>query len=336
MQISSLWPRVRDYFGRIFRRKPEKPGHFVEGSKFSWRGWLSAAPWIWPSRDYLLYVPRGYGGWRRRVLVVLIHGCKQSPEDIAAGSRIAAMADKQGWLVLLPRQSDKANPWSCWNWFDKATSGGRGEAAIVAAQIRAVRRSHRVHPRRVFVAGMSAGGCLAAVMGVRHPDLFAGVFIHSGIACGGATSAMDAMHVMAHGALARYEQVAEKARLDAPPKSLPIPVLVVQGGADDVVADINAVQLVRQYLVLNGRLVASDPPSNELPPPDAETTEPLPAARTQITSEWGKPPPSIVRLVRVPQLAHAWSGGDEALPYNDSHAPDATALLAAFVAEHTA
>jgi poly(hydroxyalkanoate) depolymerase family esterase len=336
MEPTSLWSRIRDRLRRLFTRAPEEPGHFVEGSKFSWRGWLAAAPWIWPSRDYLLYVPRGYSGWKRRVLVVLIHGCKQSPEDIATGTRIAAMADQHGWLVLLPRQTDKANPWSCWNWFDKATSGGRGEAAIVAAQIRAVRRSHRVHPRRVFVAGMSAGGCLAAVMGVRHPDLFAGVFIHSGIACGGATSAMDAMSVMTNGAIARYEQVAEKARLDAPAKAFPLPVMVIQGGADRVVAEINAVQLVRQYLVLNGRLVASDQPPPELPPPDAEATQVLPGARTQIASEWGKPAPAVVRLVRVPQLAHAWSGGDEVLPYNDSHAPDATALLAGFIAEHTA
>jgi poly(hydroxyalkanoate) depolymerase family esterase len=330
----SLWSRVRDYFGRILRRKPEEPGHFVEGSKFSWRGWLAATPWIWPSRDYLLYVPRGYGGWKRRVLVVLIHGCRQSPEDIATGTRIAAMADTHGWLVLLPRQTDKANPWSCWNWFDKSTCGGRGEAAIVAAQIRAVRRSHRVHPRRVFVAGMSAGGCLAAVLGVRHPDLFAGVFIHSGVACGGATSALDAMHVMTHGASPRYERVAEMARATARPRALPVPVLVIHGGADRVVAAINAVQLVRQYLVLNGRLIATDEPPSELPPPDAETTVVLGDARTQTTVEYGKP--AQVRLVRVPQLAHAWSGGDEALPYNDSHLPSATALLAAFVAEHIA
>jgi len=176
--LEKLRSRARDLLDRIFRRKPPEPGRFVSGSKFSWRGWLASGTWVWPSREYLLYVPRGYGGWRRRPLIVLMHGCRQTPELIAAGTRIAAAADANGWLVLLPRQSAKANPWSCWNWFDAATGAGRGEAAIVAAQVRAVRRTYRIHPRRIYAVGMSAGGCLAAALGLRHPKLFAGVFIH--------------------------------------------------------------------------------------------------------------------------------------------------------------
>src|ERR1700687_1964389 len=174
-----------------------EPGRFEIGSNFSWRGWLASHPWIWPSRDYLLYVPRGYGGWRGRPLILRIHGCKQTPEDISAATRsaatrsaatrIAARADANGWLVLLPRQVAKANPWSCWNWFDTATSAGRGEAAIVAAQVRAVRRAYRVHPRKVYVAGFSSGGGLASAVAVSHASLFAGVFVHSGLAGGAAT-----------------------------------------------------------------------------------------------------------------------------------------------------
>src|ERR1700676_507720 len=170
-----MWSRLGELVQRLFRRKPPEPGRFVTDRKFSWRGWLAATPWVWPARDYLVYLPRGYGGWSRRPLIVLIHGCRQTPEDFAAGTRIAALADRYGWLLLLPRQRDKANPWSCWNWFDRATVAGNGEAAIVAAQIRAVRRAYRVHPRRIFVAGLSAGACLATVLGMRHPKLFAGV-----------------------------------------------------------------------------------------------------------------------------------------------------------------
>src|ERR1700737_3735670 len=169
---------ARDLIARIFGRKPPEPGHFVSGSNFSWRGWLGSGPWLWPSRDYLLYVPQGYGGWRRRPLIVLIHGCKQTPEEIAAATRIAATADENGWLGLLPRQGAKATPWAGVNWFDPATSAGKGEAAIVAAQVKSVLRSHRVHPRKVYAVGMSAGGCLAAVLGLRHPTLFAAVSVH--------------------------------------------------------------------------------------------------------------------------------------------------------------
>ena len=330
--LDKLRSRVRDLVARIFRRRLPEPGRFEIGSNFSWRGWLASHPWIWPSRDYLLYVPRGYGRWRRRPLIVLIHGCKQTPEDISAATRIAARADANGWLVLLPRQVAKANPWSCWNWFDTATSAGRGEAAIVAAQVRAVRRAYRVHPRKVYAVGMSAGGCLAAVLGLRHPKLFAGVFVHSGVACGAASAPLTAMRVLTYGADTNYEKIGANARADAPRRALPVPLLAIGGADDTAVAEINTIQLVRQYLVFNGKLVQQPNPPNVLPPADHEITSTLPAGRVMTVSDYRDGARLVVRRVRVTGLGHAWSGGDDAFPYNDSNPPDATALLAEFVA----
>lgn len=324
--LEELRKRIGDLFARIFRRKPPAPGHFVKGSKFSWHGRLDAAAWIWPSREYLIYVPRGYSRWRRRPLVVLLHGCKQTPEDFAASTGIAALADRHGWLVLMPRQVGKANPYSCWNWFDTATSAGRGEAAIVAAQIGAARRKYRVHPRRVFVAGFSAGGCLAAVLGVKHPEVFAGVFVHSGAACGAASGPMVAMKVMKNGANTVYEEPAQQARAAAPRGALPLPLLVVHGARDSVVAEVNGVQLARQYLILNGRALTEGSRS-ELPEADRHSTVELPGGHTVTTSDYRE----RVRVVRVAGLDHSWSGGDDAFPYNDPRPPAATELLGEFV-----
>lgn len=331
--IAKLWAAAREWAARLFRRKPAEPGRFVADSKLAWRGWLAVTPWLWPSREYLVYVPRAYGGWRRRPLLVLLHGCRQTPEDFAAATRIAALADSNGWLVLLPRQSSKANAWTCWNWFDKATSAGRGEAAIVVAQIRAVRRAYRVHPRRIFVAGMSAGGCLAAVLGLRHPKLFAGVAAHSAVACGAASGPMAAMQVLAHGADTAVEQIGATARDAASRRALPVPLLVVHGGDDHVVSLRNARQLVRQYLVFNGRLDPKEMAPDELPPPDREITQQLSPGRTATTIEYRDGARTLVRMVRVDGLGHAWSGGDATFPYNDPLPPDATALLGAFVAD---
>lgn len=328
-----LWSALRAWTARLFRRKPAEPGRFVADRALSWRGWLSVMPWLWPSREYLVYVPRAYGGWRRRPLLVLLHGCRQSPEDLAAATRIATLADNHGWLVLLPRQSSKANAWTCWNWFDKPTSAGRGEAAIVAAQIRAVRRAYRVHPRRVFVAGMSAGGCLAAVLGLRYPKLFAGVAVHSAVACGAASGPIAAMQVLSHGADTQTELIAAAAREAAPARALPVPLLVIHGDADHVVALRNARQLVRQYLVFNGRLVAQALPPDELPPPDRETAQAVAPGRTATAIEYRNGARTLVQMIRVDGLGHAWSGGDAAFPYNDPQPPDATALLGAFVAD---
>lgn len=319
---------IRRAIERIRRRAEPVAGRFVSGRKVSLRGRLHSVPWLWPSREYLLYVPRGYNRWKRRALVVMLHGCRQTPEEFAQATRITQLADANGWLVLLPRQTDKANAWSCWNWFDTATSAGRGEAAIVLAQIRAVQRHFRVHPRRIFLAGFSSGGALAAALGLRHAKHFAGVFVHSGLACSAASGPANAIEVMRRGAASDPERVGAQAR--AARGAVRLPLLVIQGDADDVVAPVNAVHLVRQYLALNGRAAGAGE-GDELPAAVRDATSALPGGRTVRSVEYRDGRRLLVAAVRVAGLGHAWSGGDTKFPFNDAAAPDATAQLGRFV-----
>lgn len=174
---------------------------------------------------------------------------------------------------------------------------------------------------------------MAAVLGVQHRKLFAGIFAHSGVACGAAAGPMTALDVLAHGADSPYERVAAAARDEAPAGALPLPLVAVQGERDEVVAGINAVQLTRQYLVLNRRLAPETLGRDELPTPDAHATEALPDGRTMTITDYREGERTLARLIRVAELGHAWSGGDAALPYNDPHPPDATGLLGEFVIE---
>lgn len=331
--MRNLGARFREFFAGLFRRKPPAPGYFVKGRKTSLRGWVRAAPFLWPSREYLLYIPRGYGGWKRHRLVVLIHGCKQTPEEFAAATRIAALADERGWLVLLPRQTDKANVWRCWNWFDYATGEGRGEVAIVVAQIRAVRRGFRVHRKRIIVAGFSAGGGLATALGLRHPGLFAGVFVHSGLACGAASSPAAAFKVMGAGAVTDPWKVGEQARAQAG-GAVHLPMVVVHGDIDAVVAAINGSQVAGQFLAFNGYSRGASPEAG-LPRANSENTVTSPSGRSATTLEYRDGLRAPVRVVRVAHLGHAWSGGDPSFPYNDPEPPDATKLLGEFIVELT-
>jgi len=328
--MSPLWSRVRDFFARLFRRAPARPGRFEPGSKFSWHGWVGVAPWVWPSRDYTVYVPAGYARWRRRPLLVLLHGCRQTAEEFAAGSRIAKLADDAGWLVLLPRQTAHANSWGCWNWFDRRTAAGKGEAAIVAAQVRAVRRLYRAHPRRIFLLGMSAGACLAAIMAMRFAKLFAAVGLHSGVACGAASSPAMALHVLTHGADTDIDAIALGAHAATSPRALPVPVCIVHGENDRVVAERNAAELLRQFLIFNGRFA---PGANGLPDADSSATRELAFGRTMTIDDYQVAGRLVARRVRVSGLGHAWSGGDDAVAYNDPEPPDATRLFGEFFAQ---
>lgn len=324
--------RLSDFFARLFRGKPPEPGRYIAGAKFAWRGFLRTLPWIWPRREYLLYVPAGWSWWKRAPLVVLCHGCRQTPEEFAQGTGIAALADSRGWLVLLPRQKESANAWRCWNWFDGATANGAGETAIVAAMIRSVRRRYRADRNRVAAVGMSAGGALAAALGVRHPDLVHAVAVHSGLACGAAASAFTAIGVMQRGPETDVEAIAAEVA-GAAPADLPVPLLAIHGSADAVVAGVNAVMLVRQYLRLNGHPAVDAPalPPQSLPAPDATRTDASARARTSTTSDWRVGERLVVRCVSIDGLGHAWSGGDDSLAFNDAQGPDATALVGNFL-----
>lgn len=328
--LGRLWSRARDWVARLLRREPA-PGRFEPGSAFSLRGVVATAPFVWPSRDYLVYVPRGRPRLRRAPLVVLLHGCQQTPEEIAQGTRIAEYADRAGCVVLLPRQKDHANPWRCWNWFEARTVAGNGEAAIVAAQIRRVRRRYRIDRRRVLVAGISAGGALAAVLGVRYPGLVRAVAVHSGLACGAASSPLAALDVMKRGPDRDVEALAGDAR-SAAGRDLRVPLLAIHGASDPIVAPRNAVALVRQFLRLNGHpAIATATDTGALPAPDAVRTQVHANGRTETVQEWRRDGRIVARYVAIAGLGHAWSGGDPALAYNDASPPDATALVGAFL-----
>jgi poly(hydroxyalkanoate) depolymerase family esterase len=327
---ATFWARATAAVARFFRREPA-PGRWRYGHKFAFGGFLALLPFVWPRRDYALYVPRGFTRWRRAPLYVFCHGCRQTPEEFAQGARIAAHADAAGALVLMPRQKDSANSYRCWNWFDASTIKGHGEAAIVAAMIRSVRRWYRADPSRIVIVGMSAGGGLAAVIGLRAPDLVRAVVVHSGIACGAASTGLTALGVMQRGPETDVEAIGTEARRHA---SSRVALLAIHGEADSIVNVRNAVALVRQYLRFAGHPAVEAPMVSQsaIPVADAEQRVMI-NERMTTTRDWRIGERLVVRYVTVTGLGHAWSGGDDSLAWNDAHGPDATALALAFVAE---
>ena len=284
---------------------------------------VSPAP---PWREYLVYLPRGFAAIRKPALVVWIHGCRQDPEEFAAGTRIARFADERGFIVLLPRQSRLANSERCWNWFDRRTAGGAGEAAIVLAQIAEVREKFGVDARRVYVGGLSSGGSLAATLALRAPQVFAAAAIHSAVPCGSAFDAADAARVMAHGPRGGTDELAAEARAKSAGRAR-VPALILQGAEDRAVAPVNAAYLVRQFLILNG--ADALPPAPALPPAQVAAFRRRAAYGA---SDYYAGRRLAARLVSVPGLAHAWSGGAPGYAFFDERSLDASELVCDFFA----
>src|SRR5574338_1524506 len=216
-------------------------GHFVDGAFTSDAG----------TRRWRLWVPRRYDGARRHALVVLLHGCTQDPDDLARGTRVTEHADRADVLVLLPEQPETANPKKCWNWYEPAHQVREtGEPALIAGMTRQVVQQWSVDPRRVHVAGISAGAAMASLVSVAYPDLFASVGLHSGIPYRAASNVMEGLQVMANGA-SEVDRLAHLAHTEMGARARPIPVISVQGERDPVVRPVNAAQTRGAWLAMN-------------------------------------------------------------------------------------
>ena len=263
---------------------------------------------------YKLHVPAQRPS--RAPLIVMLHGCTQDADQFATSTRMNAIADREGFYVLYPTQSVLANPRRCWNWFLPAHQGrGAGEPAAIAGLVEAIARTHDVDARRVYVAGLSAGGAMAAVLGATYPDVFAAVGVCAGLAVGAAKDVDSALGAMAKGA-AEPQALPAKLRALLGARKRPVPLLVIQGTRDVRVAPVNAEQLAGQWALAAG--LPARPSASERAPA-------LPEGRTVEKAVWrdGQGQTLVERWL-VSDLAHAWPGGDAAGTHVDPLGPSAS------------
>ncbi|WP_244497981.1 extracellular catalytic domain type 1 short-chain-length polyhydroxyalkanoate depolymerase [Aureimonas sp. AU40] len=256
------------------------------------------------ARAYRLYTP-SRPSEDPRPLVLMLHGCTQNPEDFAIGTRMNALAEEMNVLVAYPEQPRAANSSLCWNWFEPAHQRrGAGEPAILAGIVEDIARSNPVDRTRIFAAGLSAGGAMAAVLGAAYPDLLAAVGVHSGLPQGSADTVASALAVMRSGK-APGRGTARGAR-----------TIVFHGTADRTVNPINGEQLAG--------LADGDARG-------AETREGASGGRafTRTIRPAGADTPAIEHW-RIEGLGHAWSGGDAGGSHSDPIGPDASREMLRF------
>lgn len=266
------------------------------------------------SRKYLLYVPAAYSG-RPVPLVVMLHGCSQDPEDFSLGTRMNDVADSEGFIVAYPAQPRVANIAKCWNWFNPDDQErGAGEPALIAGITREIMDSHAIDPARVYVAGLSAGGAMAAIMARAYPDLYAAIGVHSGLAYGSANSVTSALAVMKGRPSIPILPVE-----DAPAPKLAVPLIAFQGDNDSTVHPQNIERLI------------------------AGVVSPGHATEVAGEAEGRAYTHTIYRDGRKRVLAeqwvvhgggHAWFGGSPAGSYTEAQGPDATREMIRFFLAH--
>jgi poly(hydroxyalkanoate) depolymerase family esterase len=263
------------------------------------------------SRDYRLFVPAGHDG-RALPLLVMLHGCTQTPEDFAIGTGMNALAQAHGVLVAYPAQPPSANASRCWNWFSTGDQArDRGEPALIAGITREIVAAGGVDADRIYVAGLSAGGAAAAILGAAYPDLYAAVAVHSGLACGSARDLPSALAAMRQGGPGHRGEA-------------PLPTIVFHGDGDRTVHPDNAGHVLAQAGA------------------GAELAERIERGRSEGGVDWTRTIHTdangreLLEDWRLHGIGHAWSGGNAQGSHTAPHGPDASAAILRFLLQHAA
>jgi poly(hydroxyalkanoate) depolymerase family esterase len=296
--------------GRIKRAPPSTPDIVPESARFIEGTYSNPAG----SRAYKLFVPSRYQG-QPLPLVVMLHGCTQSPDDFAAGTRMNFISEEQTCFVVYPAQRSEANQAKCWNWFRTADQQrGSGEPSLIAGITRQIMRDYSVDPKRVYVGGLSAGAAAAAVMGATYSDLYAAIGVHSGLACGAAIDLPSAFVAMRQGG--GFDEVILG-------EGSPVPTIVFHGDRDTTVHPNNGDQILEQSIRTTS--TQKKVHRGRVPGGHAYT-------RTIHTDASGR---GIFEHWNIHGAGHAWSGGSSAGSYTDPRGPDATREMLRFFLEHS-
>lgn len=288
------------------------------------------------TRGYKLFVPARATA-ASPPLVVMLHGCKQNPDDFAAGTGMNALAREQGVVVLYPEQSMAANPSGCWRWFMPGhQQRDRGEPALLVGMVREVMAAQGIDPRRVYVAGLSAGGAMAAILAQAYPDVFAAAGIHSGLPSGSAQDVMSALSVMKSGQAGTLGLPTGGLRPAAPVgtgSEVHVPTIVFHGDADATVHPRNGEQLMTAAMDA-ARQHVPDGPGGAAEPPRVERGQAAQGRHYTRTAFASGPGRSEVEHWLVHGSGHAWSGGQAAGSYTDPQGPNASREMLRFFLAH--
>ena len=271
---------------------------------------------------YWLYLPSSVPGMLCP-LVVMLHGCKQTAADFAASTRMNELAERKGFAVLYPQQSAAADTHRCWHWYRRTTQQGHGDVHLIAAMIAQVRGRYRLDASRTYVAGLSAGAGLAAILALRHPQLIAAAGLHSAPVFGTSDSPMSGFQAMQQGSNVHHQQAVQEFA-DSQAHFPGMPVVLIQGKNDPVVRRVNLDHLTAQFSAVNAPWITSAEPV--LRSYAGRSTGRSPRHGYKTATYYAGRRPMLLKC-EIDLLGHAWSGGEASHNYSTPEGPDATLLM---------
>ncbi|WDZ94106.1 PHB depolymerase family esterase [Herbaspirillum sp. WKF16] len=281
-------------------------GRFVDGAFSNEAG----------TRRYKVYIPAAYTG-QAMPLVVMLHGCTQDPDDFARGTQMNALAEEKGFMVVYPAQDAQANTSKCWNWFHAIDQQrGQGEPSLIAGITTEVIARYALDGDKVYVAGLSAGGAMAVIMGSTYPDLYSAVGVHSGLPYASASDLPSAFSAM-KGIASRRRPGTEGAS-----STEPVPIIVFHGDRDTTVSPANGAILIDDF-------VARFPDGEKITTliEEGKASGGRGFSRTSLHAE-GRPVLAEHWVIRG--AGHAWAGGSPRGTFTDAGGPDASQEMLRF------
>lgn len=291
------------------------------------------------SRPYFVYTPVNYQVGTVVPLIVMLHGCTQTPTDFAAGTQMNVLADQKQFIVVYPQQTSADNSLSCWNWFQPADQArGGGEPAIIAGIVQTVEQTTSqwsIDTNRVYVAGMSAGAAMAVIMAATYPDIFAAMGSESGLEYQAATSETAATTAQTQGGpdptqqgQAAYNAMGSAAR--------EVPTIVFQGQSDFTVHPVNGDQIVQQWMETD-HLASKGTYNASFNSPSTTTNGQVPGSggHSYTVQTWNDNNGNeIEEYWKINGMGHAWSGGSSSGSFTDPNGPSATNAMYTFFMNH--
>jgi poly(hydroxyalkanoate) depolymerase family esterase len=309
--------------GQIQNRQ-HSAGNFVDRSYENGAG----------KRNYRLYIPSGYTG-QSVPLVVMLHGCVQTAEDLARGSRMNDYAEAHTLLVAYPKQTLGPNRLNCWSWFNpEDQQRDQGEPSIIAGITKQIMSEYAVDPGRVYVAGISAGGAMAVVLGAAYPDLYAAIGVHSGVEYAAANNLLSAMKASRLGGPDPGRKLQWPRALPAQPRRF-VPLILFHGDRDRVANRINADQVVMQWALAQGVALSRTGTAHAGGLPTRVIRDRVPGGRAYTRTTYHDPAGrDIMEKWIIHEAGHAWAGGDGQVMFMDPLGPNASFEMVRFFLEH--